>query len=338
MTTQSTLPTAPYLPNPVMPVFDDTSLVAPNITWFDGATGELTGSYSQELDEPATRAAWRAAYDAVLLPWRAAYEAEVVAWQAACAALPSSTLPGAYPAAPMPVAAPAVPPLAGSAVWIIDPYHMTSIAPPALQAGFRPVFNASAGTWSQVEDHRNVPLWDVTGAPLPHMNALGPLPAGALLVRPAPTSAQMASALAAAKAQALAGVIAYADNLAASVTAIYPKAEQALWPEQLFEAQAVTANAAASAPLLVMLVACAANNVPVPTSAQVAAVTSAQVSTLAGAVMAKAASLRAIGVAVAQLRTAAQSAIAGAADTAGLAAAITQIETAAASARAALGV
>lgn len=320
MINQSPLPYAPSLPiAPLLPPIDPSTLTPPQVMWFDGATGELTGSYPQTLDQAATRAAWQVAYDA-----------EIALWQAACAALPASTLPGTYPAPP------AVPPLAASAVWLMDAYHMTHVAPPALQAGFRPVFDKAAGTWSQIEDHRNLPLWDASGNRLPHMTVLGPIPAGALLVQPAPTAAQIAATLASAKLAALAGVIAAANGVSSAVTAAYPMAEQQTWPDQLAEAIAFSANNAAPTPLLDTLIAAAAAG-GVPTAAQIAAVTAAQRAALAASVVAKAAGLRTIAVAIATLRTTAQAAIAAAPDVAGLATTMAALETHMQAVKAALG-
>lgn len=344
---QAPLPQTPMMPEapPFEITIDLSTVAAPQVVWFDQATGELTGTYPQTLDVAATYAACRAAYDALLAPRQAAWAAQISAWQAACTALlakneaavpPVSTLETDYPAAPVMPAAPAIPAWEASAVRIFDAAHMTTVAPPALQPGFRPVYNLQAGTWSQVEDHRNLPLWDANGNPLPHLIALGPLPTGAMLAPPPPTAALVSAELAAAKAQALGGVIAMANTLSSAVTAAYPHAEQQTWPDQLVEATAYLANNATSTPLLDALIAAfAANGVPTP--AQIAAVTASQRTTLANGILAKSAALRTISVAIITLRSAAQAAIAAAPDQATLAATVTGLDAQAAAAKTALG-
>ena len=64
---------------PALPAIDPATLTPPQITWFDGATGELTGTYAQALDPIATRAKWQAAYDALINPWQAACAAIIAA-------------------------------------------------------------------------------------------------------------------------------------------------------------------------------------------------------------------------------------------------------------------
>ena len=344
---QAPLPQTPMMPEapPFEITIDLSTVAAPQVVWFDQATGELTGTYPQTLDVAATYAACRAAYDALLAPRQAAWAAQISAWQAACTALlakneaavpPVSTLETDYPAAPVLPAAPAIPAWEASAVRIFDAAHMTTVAPPALQPGFRPVYNLQAGTWSQVEDHRNLPLWDSNGNSLPHLIALGPLPTGAMLAPPPPTAALVSAELAAAKAQALVGVIVEANAISAAVVAPYPQAEQQTWPEQIAEARAVTASASAPTPMLAQLVAANAAG-GVPTSAQVSAVTAAQITTLAASVLAKAAALQTIAVTIAALRQSAQTAIAAAPDAATLVTAITALQAQAAAAKTALG-
>ncbi len=196
----NTLPTAPLLP-----ALDPASLVAPEVFWFDGALGDYSCTRPQELHIEATRMKWAAAFESVLAPWRAAC-ITLLAHNGA-ARPPVETQAADFPAAP------AAPPLADSAVWIFDPYYMTLVPPPAAEPGFVPRFDKASQTWSQVEDHRGVPLWYAdSGKPAPRMVLLGALPAGVTAVKPAP-------AIAAEAAAATAALLAYANGAQGRVLA-----------------------------------------------------------------------------------------------------------------------
>ncbi|MBV1702629.1 MAG: hypothetical protein KGQ46_12490 [Hyphomicrobiales bacterium] len=307
-----------------MPLPDLSGLVAP-MAWNVLPSGELMLSMTSHpnpvpcaLDHAATLAAYNSAWSALAATYSAAVEAVIAAHTA------SQTQPLASDW-PVPPAPPELAP-----VWIV-PTSATMLAPPTPVAGQWPVL--TNGAWTMVEDHRGTNGWDANGNAM-MIHTLGPMPAGFVTVAPA---AVTAATLASAKAVALAGVIAYADALDAQVTANYPKAEQKLWPTQYAEAVAVTANTAALTPTLAKIAASMANNAPVPTAAQIAAVTPAQISTLAAMVLAKAAALEAVSVAVGYMRANAQAGIALAPDMATLATTVTALEASAAAAKTALG-
>ena len=100
--------------------------------------------------------------------------------------------------------------------------------------------------------------------------------------------------LVAAKKQAMADVIAFADSITAQVTSLYPEAERSSWAAQLAEARLILAGQVPPDPSIVAGLATAQN---------------ISVAALANAVIAKATKFQQIEIAVQTIRTIAQTAI-----------------------------
>lgn len=307
--------TAPLLPPP-----DLSTLTGPPVYAYDASGAMMMSITSHPNPVPAAldRAATMAGYQAA---WTAACAPVITAHQAA----------GTQPAAAeWPPAPPLVP------IWLAPPPGSTLIAPPAPQAGFWPVF--TSGAWTMVEDHRGASGWDASGNPV-RVLALGPLPAGFTTLTPASVTA---AALAQAKTAALAGVIAYADRLTAQITSTYPSSVRASWPKQELEAMTWLAAQAASpattppTPLLTGIIAAKAV-AGVATPAAISAVTAAEITALAQAVMAAATNYESLVTTVIGLTSGAATAINAAPDQATLAASLATIEAAAAAAALAHG-
>ena len=84
-----------------------------------------------------------------------------------------------------PTVSPARPQNADGSPNYLFPANCTPVAPPELADGQAAVFDAKAGTWSAVEDHRGKIAWATATRQPVAVQALGPVPVGYTLEAPA---------------------------------------------------------------------------------------------------------------------------------------------------------